>query len=477
MSESQSNPNILFLFTDQQRPDYIGTQDSVPVRTPNIDKLAERGIEFTNAVCPSPVCNPSRACIASGNEYDRCGVPANNVDYPLNQTTLYQRLRDEGGYHVMGCGKFDLQTYFTLGLSGDNGVERYGFSEALFNPAKNNTVRRFDDDINAEPRDPYTKYLDEHELLEAHAKDINQRWKDGMWTATYPTPLPDHAYYDNWITRNALDLIDGAPKSKPWFLEVDFQNPHHPWDVTEEMYEWYREPDVEFPNPVNSDLDISTEKHQEIRRNYAAMVEHIDQCVGRLIEKLKERGELENTLIIFTSDHGEMLGDHSQWQKLSPLQMSVGVPLVVAGPDVTSRQVTNVPATILDLHSTILDYANVELNPDVDSITMRPVFKGDDNQARDVVYSGLSSWRMVYDGRYKLIVGYNPELRYESVYEPMNAAPENTERRQRERDRILHDLEHNETDNLASSEPEVVDRLTTDLQRMQHVKGVQGHRV
>jgi arylsulfatase A-like enzyme len=370
----------------------------------------------------------------------------------------------------MGCGKFDLQTFFTLGLSGDYGIERYGFSEAIFNPAKNNTVRRFDDDINAEPRDPYTKYLDEHGLLEAHVDDINQRWKDSIWTSTYPTTLPDHAYYDNWITRNALQLLDGAPESEPWFLEVDFQNPHHPWDITEGMYDMYRNPDVEFPSPVNSDLDVSEEKHQEIRRNYASMVEHLDECVGRLIEKLEERGELEDTLIVFTSDHGEMLGDHSQWQKLSPLQMSVGVPFVVAGPDVASREPTDVPATILDLHSTFLDYAGVDLNPTVDSRTMKPVFEGDDGQARDVVYSGLSSWRMVYDGRYKLIEGYDPELRYESTFEPMNAAPENTERRQVERKQILHDLEHNETDNLASSEPEIVDRLTERLKQIQRGK-------
>lgn len=468
MATSQSQPNILFLFTDQQRPDYIGTNESVPVRTPNINELADRGTEFTNMVSPSPVCNPARACLASGQEYDRCGVPANNVDYPVGKTTVYQRLRDEGDYHVMGCGKFDLQTFFTLGLSGDHGVEQYGFSEAIFNPAKNNTVRRFDDDINAEPRDPYTKYLDEHGLLETHVDDINQRWEDGIWTSTYPTPLPDHAYYDNWITRNALQLLDSAPESEPWFLEVDFQNPHHPWDITEEMYEMYRNPDVEFPGPINSDLDVSSEKHQEIRRNYAAMVEHIDECVGRLIKKLEEREELENTLVVFTSDHGEMLGDHGQWQKLSPLQMSVEVPFVVAGPDVASREATDAPATLLDLHSTFLEYAGVDLDPNIDSRTMKPVFEGEDDQARDVVYSGLSSWRMVYDGRYKLIEGYDPELRYASTFEPMNAAPENTERRQRERERILYDLKHNETDNLASSEPEIVDCLAKQLQQIQH---------
>ena len=111
-----------------------------------------------------------------------------------------------------------------------------------------------------------------------------------------------------------------------------FQNPHHPWDITESMHQLYRDPDVDFPPPLHSNLEVSAADHQEVRRNFAAMVEHLDQCLGCFVERLEERGELDNTLIVFSSDHGEMLGDYSQWQKLSPLQASVGVPLMIAGP-------------------------------------------------------------------------------------------------------------------------------------------------
>ena len=347
-----SEPNILFLFTDQQRPDWLGTNPEVPVRTSNLDVLANRGTQFTNAVCPSPVCNPSRACIASGMEYDRCGVPANNVDYPLNQLMYQQRLRDQAGYHVMGCGKFDLTYDFPLGLSGSHRIEQWGFSDATFNPALNNTVRRIEKDPNSEPRDPYTKYLEENGLLGEHIQDYQRRREEGRWTVTFPTPLSDEAYYDNWITRQGLDLLADAPDDKPWFLQVNFQNPHDPWDITERMHDLYREPDVTFPSPVASDLDISAETHQEVGRNYAAMIEHLDECVGRFLNTLEERGELKEILIVFSSDHGEMLGDHEQWQKLSPLQASVGVPLIIAGPDVVSMPLREPPATILDLHAT-----------------------------------------------------------------------------------------------------------------------------
>jgi choline-sulfatase len=459
MSTETSSPNVLFLFTDQLRPDWHGTNPDVPVRTPNLDALAERGTRFTNAVCPSPVCNPCRASLASGYEYDRCGSLGNVEDYRLDVPTYYGRLRDEAGYHVMGCGKFDLTTSFPLGLSGDHEVERWGFSEATFTPAKGETVARIRADPNGDPRGPYTAFLDERGWLDAHVEDYERLNDGGGWTRTEPTPLPDDVYYDTWITDTGIDLIDGAPDDDPWFLEVNFQNPHHPWDITERMHQLYRDPDVEFPPPVESDIDATPEEFQEVRRNYAAMVEHLDECVGRFLTRLEERGDLEDTLVVFSSDHGEMLGDHGQWQKLSPRQMSVGVPLIAAGPSVADQPPVDAPVTILDLHATFLEYAGLEAAPEVDSQSMRELFAGEVDSLRDVVYSGFSAWRMVYDGRYKLVEGYDPDLRTGATFEPMNVGPENTRRRQREREPILWDVTDGETENHADAMPERVREL------------------
>jgi choline-sulfatase len=453
----RDRPNVLFVFTDQLRPDWFSWNPDVPVRTPTLERLADRGVRFDDAICPSPVCNPSRACLATGMEYDRCGVRANVEDLPLDRPTLYERLRDEAGYHVMGCGKFDLQTKFPCGLSGDHEIDRYGFSAGRFTPALNSTVQRIEGDLNDAPRDPYTAYLDQEGLLETHVEDYRRRDAAGQWTATFPTPLPQEAYYDDWITRAGIDLLEQAPADQPWFLEVNLQNPHHPWDVTEEMHGWYRDPDVDFPAPVDSDLDVSAEDHQEVRRNYAAMVEHLDQCLARFLEHLEERGELEDTLVVFTSDHGEMLGDHGQWQKLSPLHASIGVPLVVAGPGVADQDPRSEPVTILDLHATFLEGAGIDPG-DVDSRSMADAFAGGETP-REVVCSGLSSWRLAYDGRYKLIEGYDPALRTGADFEPMRIAPEHVDRRRAERETILHDLAANETENCAADHPDVVERL------------------
>jgi len=473
MAQSALRPNILFLFTDQQRPNWLGTNPDIPISTPNLDALGERGVRFENAVTPSPLCAPARACLATGMEYDRCGVPENWVPFPVDrrEETHFSRLRDEADYHVMGCGKLHLgehrfgkakdRSLFDWDRTGRNLLEEWGFSDGTFSARKIQSTRVAEGDP-PEPGDPYGAYLAENGLLETHVEDYQRRMNDGIWTATYPTPLPDEAYFDDWITRRGLSLIDDAPRDEPWFLQVNFQNPHHPWDVTETMHDWYRSPDVEFPDPVRCDLDVDRDTHQEIRRNYASMIEHLDMCVGRLINKLIERGELDDTLVVFSSDHGEMLGDYGQWGKHSPLQSSVGVPLIVAGPDVKDRRAFDGPVTTLDLHATFLDVAGLSFD-DVDSRSMVPFLSGDTDTHRDVVYSGLSAWRMVFDGRYKLVKGYDPEKRYADESEPQSVDPDRAKRLQHEREIILHDVTRDESGNLAESHPDVVEKLSAEL--------------
>src|SRR5437660_42258 len=106
-AQSGRRPNILFIFPDQLRFDWTGLNPEVAVRTPNLNKLAAQGVRFNRAIVASPLCAPSRACLASGREYDSCGVPSNQMDFPLHQQTYYRLLRD-GGYHVTCCGKVDL---------------------------------------------------------------------------------------------------------------------------------------------------------------------------------------------------------------------------------------------------------------------------------------------------------------------------------------------------------------------------------
>ena len=141
------------------------------------------------------------------------------------------------------------------------------------------------------------------------------------------------------------------------------------------------------------------------------MVENIDRWVGIFVRELEKRGELENTVIVYSSDHGEMLGDHGRWAKQVPYQPSLCVPLVFAGPGVKPGVVNGAAVTTLDLPATFLDYGGVPRPSDMDSLTLRPVLQGKVEKNRAFIASGLNDWRLTFDGRYKLIRGFDPDPR------------------------------------------------------------------
>jgi len=390
MAEPTRRPNFLFVLTDQHRPDWLGCEDKVPVRTPNIDALAARGTRFTQAHCPSPLCGPSRACLAAGVEYDACGVPNHKFDFDPARPTYYKLLRD-AGYHVAVVGKIDLNKCSgDWGLDGKKHLHEWGFTAGLEIAGGWDGISYLKD---GSPVDPYMLYLQQQGVMQAHIDDFRRR---GNFKETYPCPLNDEEYQDSWIAARAMELMDECPTDRPWHLAVNFTGPHDPMDVTPDMHTWYRNPPVDFPPPTNT---TPTAHDQEVRRNYAAKIEVLDRWLGRFVERIKERGELENTVIIFTADHGEMLGDRGQWMKSRPWWQSVKIPMIFAGPGVPVA-VRNDLTNLIDVGRTILDFAGVQPSA---GMVSRPLFNA---PSREFIRSGLGPWRMVCDGKHKLIVGY-----------------------------------------------------------------------
>ena len=442
---TDDRPNLLFFFPDQQRPDWLGLDGRglAALRTPNIDRLARDGVNFTRALVPSPVCGPSRACLASGREYDRCGVPGNGTDYPLDQQTFYGQLRDSG-YHTMAVGKLDMsKNSGNWGIDGTNNASHWGFSAQINNCGKGDGMQSYLEDPEG-PKDPYYTYLDSLEPPQgrACATDFRRRrsnFPDSWWGDVITSPLGPEAYCDNWIAQNGLDLIEAAPKDHPWHLVINFVGPHPPVDITAEMEAWVRGRDG-LGQPYAYHGALTPDDHKATRQNYAAMIENLDAWLGRYIDMLEETGQLDNTIIVYSSDHGEMLGDHARWGKSLPYQASAGVPLLAAGPGIRAGYECHLPTTVLDLAATFLDYAGLDAPADMDSRSLRPLLEGRTDSHREVVLSGLRDWRLAYDGRYKLVTGFGNED-------------------------ILWDLEADamETENLAATQPEVVRRLREHL--------------
>jgi choline-sulfatase len=416
-------PNVLLIVADQHRGDWLGSNESVPVRTPNLNALADRGVRFTNAVTPSPLCAPARACLAGGVEYPRSPVRNNADDFPTDRPTLYRRLRDGAGYHTVTCGKVDLhKSTYEWGADGASRLDGWGFSDGIDAAGQVDAALQYVMDrhpqhpdgswdwdfdavldrvrAGAQPTDPYAAYLDERGLLEPFVR----KYSDHGGDRAYVSPLPGYAFQDEWIGRRAMDLLVDAPADRPWFAQINFGGPHPPFDVTPEMAGWYRDPDVEFPPPDAPGDGTTPAEHREVRRNYAAKIELIDRWIGQYVARIADRGELDDTIVIYTSDHGEMLGDRGRWGKGHADHPSIGIPMIAAGPGIDDAAPCDAPVSLLDLHRTVCDYAGV--STDAEGASLRPLLNATASgpvTTRDAVCSGLDDWTLAFDGRFKLI--------------------------------------------------------------------------
>ena len=402
-------PNFLFFFPDQQRPDWLEFNTQICIHTPNLTKVSKNGVRFTEAVTPSPLCAPARACLASGREYWNCRVPDNLSDLPLDLPTYYRSLRD-GGYRVAGVGKFDLHkdtsdpANLDWHLDGSRLLKEWGFTDGIDNEGKLDGSSSY---LSAgKPKGPYLKFLSDKGLADVY---VQEHKNAPAVLGAYTTQLPDEAYCDNWVAENGKSIIRGFPKDTPWHMVVNFTGPHNPMDVTASMRKTVEDRDL--PGPVRN-TKHNAEDLIRNRQNYAAMIENIDRLIGEMIEEVAQRSELDNTIIIYSSDHGEMLGDFDRFGKNIWRYASAHVPLIIGGPGIKTGIATDALVDLTDITATILDYAGCEVLPEMYGRSLRPILEGKTDSHRDVVLSGLDGWKMAYDGRYKLVEeeGESPKL-------------------------------------------------------------------
>ena len=429
-------PNLLLLIPDQHRADWLAGGD-LPLRTPTLQRLAARGTSFRRAYCTSPLCAPSRASLASGRHYAHCGVPGNGHDYPLQQATFYQALR-AAGYRVAGVGKFDLHkdasdpANLWWELDGSRLLEEWGFTDGIDSEGK------LDGSISyrgaGAPRGPYLKMLHDRGLAARYVQEHANRREH---LNAYTTALPDDAYGDNWVAGNALQVLDGLPRNTPWLLQVNFLGPHSPFDVTAAMRRRWE--GVQLP-PPHANAHPDHDGLLRTRQNYAAMIENIDAWCGRLLDAVAARGELQDTLVIYSSDHGEMLGDHGRWGKSTWHEAAVRVPLIAAGPGCVAGAESQALVSLHDLAATFLDYAAAQPLPAMDAVSLRSLLEGRRDRHRPAAVAGLAGWRLATDERHKLVL--------DPAHEPLLF------------DRRADPFEEH---NLAAARPEVVDRLRMHL--------------
>lgn len=408
----ETRPNFLLFFSDQHRGDWMPYPadvkrqmgvEKLDLKMPAIRSLMDRGVCFTCGVSPAPVCAPARACLASGRRYRNCRVYQNNVNYDPALPSFYGLLQ-KSGYYVTGAGKFDLNKGdLDWGNGFHDTLRRMGFSDALDSEGKMDAVWAV---LMNEPG-PYGKMLEQHGCLKAYVEDMLHRGR-----GTDPAPVPPECYADNWIGQEGRDLIARLPQDSPWFLQLNFSGPHDPWDVTEKMHAAVQARSF----PAGAGCPEEERAHNlAVRKNYAAMIENIDSQIGRCLEALQARGMLENTIVIYAADHGELMGDHGLYGKSRPEQGAIHIPLVIDASRWNGKQglCLHTPVELQDLAATFLDYAGVAVPENWESCSLRPLVEGTVGSVRPFAVSELitrprkgplASFGCVTDGEWKLIL-------------------------------------------------------------------------
>lgn len=447
-------PNILMIVADQWRFDYLGAAGADWLRTPNLDALAARGALVSHCCTTAPVCVPARIGLASGLYPERLGSTDNNSYLPRRTTTFYERLRD-ADYYTGVVGKLDLAK--PDHYNGANGqrpsVYRWGFTHPIEAEGKMHAGNF------PEPIGPYTQDLAARGVLGDFHNDYSVRRSQGWFRASHDSVLPTDLFEDVWIGRQAARWIDQTPGDFPWFLGVHFVGPHDPFDPPTSYAERWRE--AEVPEATTTDLSdragwlqardakLTPDQVRQNRRQYAASIECIDDAVGEVLAALERSGQADNTYVVFTADHGEMLGDLGMWTKSVPFDPSARIPLIAAGPGIAPGKRDGL-VELSDLNPTICEWAGLPPQLDLDARSAAAFLAGETANHREDCYIALRTFRALRSRDYLFVEsstpsgqGDNAEL-YHLAADPhatrnvASEAPEQVaEHRRRLRQRVL----------------------------------------
>ncbi|MGE4614277.1 MAG: sulfatase-like hydrolase/transferase [Planctomycetota bacterium] len=413
--EAKSPPNILWIVSDDQRADTIAAQGNASILTPSLDRLARQGISFNSAYCmgstSGAVCAPSRYMMMTGRSLHR--LPGNVFNIPESEVTLPQRLR-EAGWNTFFTGKWH------------NGKAAYqrsfgGGAEIFFGGMGS-----------------HTKLM------------VHDHQPDGKYPDSKRHPLPafsSTAFADaaiRFIEEQAIieeQVSDG--RNNPFFACVFFTAPHDPRTPPTKFLSMY--PAEKMPLPANflpehpfdnGELKIRDEKLAPFPRTpevvkeqlaaYYAMISQMDAQVGRIIDALQKTGLAENTMVVFTSDHGLAVGSHGLMGKQNLYEHSTRVPLLIVGPGIEAGSVCEQPVYLHDLVPTIADWARIDAPEFSEGKSLVGLLNGTSEQGRESIYTAYKKvQRALRVGRWKLI--HYPAIGRTQLFDLQNDPQETTD--------------------------------------------------
>lgn len=390
-----NQPNIVFLMTDQMRGDCLGIAGHPDVKTPYLDSIAAKGTLFQNAYSACPSCIPARAAIHTGlsqEHHKRVGYrDMVDWDYPV---TLAGEL-SKAGYHTQCVGKMHVHPLrSTLGFHNvvlhDGYLHSYRYPETPYQESQ-------------KIADDYFYWLKNEKGIEADVTDTGLECNS--WVAR-PWIYEEKYHPTNWVTTQSIDFMRRRDPSKPFFLMASYLRPHPPFDAPQFYFDLYKDKELTPPavgtwedednlKKLGRIFDSSTgpidpELIRQAQIGYYACITHMDHQIGRLIQELVEHKVYDNTVILFTSDHGEELCDHHLFRKSRPYQGSIHVPMIISG---NSQLLCGEPGKVQDsvvelrdILPTLLEVAGVPIPEQIDGKSMLPLVRGQEKQIRDYLH-------------------------------------------------------------------------------------------
>lgn len=332
-----SRPNVLFVMTDQQRFDTIAALGNTHVATPNLDRLVVRGVAFTRAYSPCPVCVPARYIIRTGRQSPRTGVFSNWVPEDIRGHVedrcgpYLARTMSNLGYRTFGVGKFHTNPW-----NEDLGYDVKLPAEELYG------------DRERRAGDAYASFIDDEHPEFAHVEGLMGE-RSEMYYMPQTSPFPARLTSEDWVASRAIDQL-GRDDGRPFFGMVSFKAPHPPL-APPVPYNRAYDPD-RMPDPVLGDLatdhadeqipwmnhgvwseNVDPTRARVLKARYYGEISYVDHCLGRILDAVEARDDADDTLICFYSDHGDHLGDHHGWQKESFFEESCRIPFLVSWPN------------------------------------------------------------------------------------------------------------------------------------------------
>ena len=416
----QAPPNILFIFADQHRHDVMGCAGHDIVSTPNLDRLANQGVRFIEAWCQSPICQPSRASVITGRYAHELGVIHNTGGFDPDWPTVMKQLQSTG-YETATIGKTHYhESYQPPEEEGEVDMQSYAPFVRSF--GWDYVLEEYDKYLHVEDRlrTPYTDYLAQYGLLDAYKNQIRGvfRLTDTHWRGE-TSVLTQEQDLTSFLASKAEDWLRQRDNTKPFFLKLAFVQPHVPLIDDPEWTEYYATAPISVPEqtpaePVNETWAAyltRLDDHSQAQvmdedfirngiRHYLGMVSLVDQKIGKVITSLQALGQLDNTWIIYTGDHGEMLGEHHLWAKMNFYRGSVQVPLIIVPPGGIRPRVEKDLVELTDVTATLADIGNVQAPTGCHGRSLLPALTGQ-LDGREILHSRIGNYAAIRTARHR----------------------------------------------------------------------------